>query len=366
MITKIDIDKFGLFENYKWDTFIRKNEIFRRLNIIYGRNYSGKTTLSRILNSISEKQLPLNYETGKFTVSFSDNTTLTQKNLLTANPNYNLRVYNSDFVKINLSWLHKDDGTISPFTILGLENVEIDAKIRDIDLALGKIEENNGLLFEQQELLKFYNLKKEESSNKINELDSKFTDKAREIKNNAAIFNVPTYQIRTIKGDIKEANKQGELIPKDISELKKLLKEEEKTPITSLQEFRPDFENQLNQVNELLKKPIKPSEPIIELVNNSLLQEWVRQGIDKHKNLRETCGFCGNPIDDNLWGKLDAHFSKESEDLRKEIKLKIDKLEQSKINLTDFFTLAKEDFYSNLHSQFETFQKQWYSTTKHT
>lgn len=364
MITKIDIDKFGLFENYKWDTYIGRNKIFRRLNIIYGRNYSGKTTLSRILNSIFEKQLPLTYENGKFTVTFSDNTILTQNNLSTSNPNFNLRVYNTDFVKTNLSWLHKDDGTISPFTILGTKNIEIDAKIKQIDLLLGKIEENRGLLFEQQELLKTYNLKKTESSNKINELDSKLTDKAREIKNNAPIFNVPTYQIRTIKGDISDASKQGELTSEDISELKKLLKEEEKTPITSLQEFRPDFANQLNQVNELLKKQIKPSEPIIELVNNSLLQEWVRQGIDKHKDLRDNCGFCGNPIDDNLWDKLDAHFSKESEDLRKEIKLKIDKLEQSKINLTEFFTLLKESFYSNLHSQFETFQKQWNSTTK--
>jgi wobble nucleotide-excising tRNase len=364
MITKIDIDKFGLFENYKWDTFIGRNEIFRRLNIIYGRNYSGKTTLSRILNSIYEKQLPLNYENGNFEVTFSDGSTLTQRNLSTTNLNYNVRVYNSDFVKTNLSWLHKDDGTISPFTILGSKNIVIDTKIKEIDELLGKIEENNGLLFELQEVLKTYNSKKEESSVKINELDTKLTAKAREIKNNAPIYNVPTYQIRTIKGDILEASKQGELTPEEISELKKLLKEEEKTPITSLQEFMPDFANQLNQVNELLKKQIKPSEPIIELVNNSLLQEWVRQGIDKHKELRETCGFCGNPIDENLWEKLDAHFSKESEGLRKEIKLKIDKLEQLKVNLLDFFTLVKEEFYSNLHSQFETLQKQWNSTTK--
>jgi wobble nucleotide-excising tRNase len=364
MIKKIDIDKFGLFENYKWDTFIGKNETFRRLNIIYGRNYSGKTTLSRILNSIFDKQLPLNYESGKFTVTFSDESIITQSNLSTAKQNYNLRVYNSDFVKTNLSWLHKDDGTISPFTILGSKNIEIDNRIKEIDQHLGEAEKKIGLLFEQQELLNTYNLKKSENQTKTNELDTKLTDKARDIKNNATIYNVPTYQIRTIKGDILEAIKQGELILEDVLELKKLLKEEEKIPITSLKEFKPDFANQLDQVNELLKKQIKPSEPISELVNNSLLQEWVRQGIDKHKEVRDTCAFCGNPIDNNLWKKLDAHFSKESEALRTEIKLKIDKLEQSKINLTDFFILSKDDFYSNLHSRFETMQKQWNSTTK--
>lgn len=361
MIKKIDIDKFGLFENFKWDTFVGRNETFRRLNIIYGRNYSGKTTLSRILNTIFEKQLPLNYENGNFNVTFTDGSTINQNNLSTANHNYNLRVYNSDFVKKNLSWLHKDDGTISPFTILGSKNIEIDIKIKEIDAFLGKLEDNIGLLFDKQELFKTYNLKKNESQSKANELDTKLTDKAREIKNNAPIYNVPTYQIRTIKGDLIESIKQGELASEDISELKRLLKEEEKQSITSLQEIKPDF---ANQVNELLKKQIKPSEPILELVNNSLLQEWVRQGIDKHKGLRDSCGFCGNPINETLWEKLDAHFSKESEELRKEIKLKIDKLEQSKVNLSEFFALLKEDFYSNLHSEFDTLQKQWNSVTK--
>jgi len=364
MIKKIDIAKFGLFENFKWDTFVGRNETFRRLNIIYGRNYSGKTTLSRILNTIFEKQLPLNYENGNFNVTFTDGSTINQNNLSTANHNYNLRVYNSDFVKKNLSWLHKDDGTISPFTILGSKNIEIDVKIKEIDAFLGKLEDNIGLLFDKQELFKTYNLKKNESQSKANELDTKLTDKAREIKNNAPIYNVPTYQIRTIKGDLIESIKQGELASEDISELKKLLKEEEKQSITSLQEIKPDFANQLNQVNELLKKQIKPSEPILELVNNSLLQEWVRRGIDKHKGLRDSCGFCGNPINETLWEKLDAHFSKESEELRKEIKLKIDKLEQSKVNLSEFFALLKEDFYSNLHSEFDTLQKQWNSVTK--
>jgi len=364
MITKIDIDKFGLFEEYKWDTFIGRDQTLRRLNIIYGRNYSGKTTLSRILNSVFEKKLPQNYENGKFRLTFSDNSTITQNDLSTLELYFNFRVYNSDFVKANLSWLYKEDGTISPFTILGSKNVEIDAKIKEIELLLGSIEESKGLLFDLSKLEKEYSNKKSNYQNRINELDSKLTDKAREIKNNAPIFNVPTYQIRTIKADIEPAVKQGELTPEKITELKNLLKEEKKAIITKLNEILPDFANQLMQVSELLKKQIKPNEPIIELVNNSLLQEWVRQGIDKHKGIRETCGFCGNPINKDLWDKLDAHFSKESEELRAEIRLKIDKLEQSKTNLSDFFTLTKEEFYSNLHSRFDTLQKQWNSTVK--
>ena len=42
MFTKIDIEKFGLYKDFEWNTL----PALGRVNIIYGRNYSGKTTLS--------------------------------------------------------------------------------------------------------------------------------------------------------------------------------------------------------------------------------------------------------------------------------------------------------------------------------
>ena len=42
-----------------------------RLNILYGRNYSGKTTLSRILRSLQEYSLPEHHEGCCFTTPFS-------------------------------------------------------------------------------------------------------------------------------------------------------------------------------------------------------------------------------------------------------------------------------------------------------
>jgi wobble nucleotide-excising tRNase len=363
VITKIDIDKFGLFENFKWDTHISKHRTFRKLNIFYGRNYSGKTTLSRILNSVYEQRLPANYEDSKFQLQFNDGLTISNDTIHEEHA-YNFRVYNSDFVKKNLSWLYKEDGTISPFTILGSKNVEIDQKIKEIELELGAVEESKGLLFKLKELEDVFNTKTLEFTNKQNELDNKLREKAKEIKINAPVYNVPNYHINIIKGDVIKAYEQGELSDETISELKKLLKEEEKTEILCLREFRPDFPNQIIQVTELLKRKIKPSEPIVELVNNSLLQEWVRQGINKHKGIRDSCGFCGNLISQSLWAKLDAHFSKESEELRSEIKTKIGKLEQAKINLSDFLTLSKDRFYSQFHALFDALEREWSSNIK--
>jgi wobble nucleotide-excising tRNase len=48
--------------------------------------------------------------------------------------------------------------------------------------------------------------------------------------------------------------------------------------------------------------------------------------------------------------------------LRNDLKIKIDRLEQAKKNLGGFFTLNKEQFYSNFASQFDALQKQWNKT----
>lgn len=364
MITKLDIEKFGLFENYKWENEIGKQETFRRLNIVYGRNYSGKTTLSRILKCIEDKQLHEKYLNSKFSIDFVNGRTISQSSVNEEIQDYKIRVYNSDFVKKNLSWLHNEDGTINPFTILGAKNVEIDNKIREIDDKLGSVEEEkeSGLLSQAKQAKEIYEQKKSTRDKQETVLNNSLTEQAKKIKNSATIYNVPTYQINTIKKDIESAKQQGELTEEVISEKKKLLKEEPKQTLTVLQEAKPQFETYYNQVNDLLKKQIRPSEAITELINDSLLQEWVRQGIDKHKDKRTTCAFCGNTINQSLWDKLGAHFSKESEELRKESKTKIDQLEQAKKNLSSFFSLGKEQFYSNLTPQFDTLQKQWNTT----
>ena len=56
MIEYIDIPNFGSFHNFVWASSVRDSDgnivNFKKLNILYGRNYSGKTTLSRILRSM--------------------------------------------------------------------------------------------------------------------------------------------------------------------------------------------------------------------------------------------------------------------------------------------------------------------------
>ena len=57
MITKFRIIKnLAVFKDFDWDREVRDKGnnvmVFKKINILYGRNYSGKTTLSRIVRAM--------------------------------------------------------------------------------------------------------------------------------------------------------------------------------------------------------------------------------------------------------------------------------------------------------------------------
>lgn len=368
MITKIDITNFGLFNNYSWNSVIGKDETFRRLNIIYGRNYSGKTTLARIFKCIEDALVHKHYPDCGFALTVDDGKIISHSNF---NTDLKIRVYNSDFIRENLSWLYNDDGTIKPFTILGVKNIELDRQIKEIDETLGSEEAKTGLIYKLSEIQKAsyaHNLKYQ---NRYNTLEDKLRKRANDkIKVDSNLF-LPTslkktYTITDIRSDIASIENDTFKYLLDVeqkSEKLKLLSEISMANINSLPESKPNFATYYEQTKLILIRRIKPSEPLADLINDSMLQEWVRQGIDKHKGKRSTCGFCGNPLSENLWEKLAAHFNKESEEMRQELKGKIDALEKAKQKLLSFLTITKENFYSSLSLKFERTLSEWNFST---
>jgi len=364
MIKKIDIKKFGLFQNYFWDVTIGKNESFRKVNIIYGRNYSGKTTLARIFKCIQDQQCHRDYEGANFSITLADQTVITPNNLNAFGQQKKMRIYSSDFVKENLSWLRNDDGTIEPFTVLGAKNVEVERRIREIDELLGSNDEKRGLIFDLTNKTNSLNTATENRDGTKNNLDHSLKEKAKAIKNNTAIYGKPVYTITHLTNEIGSATLKAILSDEQAEQKRKLLKDESKGNLTRLSEKKPNFSTYYSNVDSLLKRVIKPSEPIADLVNDALLQAWVRQGIDKHKDKRESCGFCGGPLSDSLWEKLDAHFNKESESLRQEIQETVVKLETAKRGLDGYIALEKDSFYSSFSSRFDMILKKWNIASK--
>ena len=151
MIRKIaNISNFGVFDEFNWDTAVRDkgNNIvtFKKFNIIYGRNYSGKTSLSRIFRSLEKGHLPQKYLNVNFEISCDNNRRITINGL--DSHSLDIRVYNEDFVKENLSFLINDEGEIQPFAVLGEKNIEIEKQINEREERLGNEERKIGLKYE--------------------------------------------------------------------------------------------------------------------------------------------------------------------------------------------------------------------------
>ena len=127
MIKRINITKFGCFSNFDWPTSVRDGQTvhdFKRLNILYGRNYSGKTTLARIFRSFEVGRFPENYRQPDFEIT-SDIGTLNQQDI--GSHALDIRVYNRDFIDENLSFLKDNtEGEVKTFAIIGSENKEIE------------------------------------------------------------------------------------------------------------------------------------------------------------------------------------------------------------------------------------------------
>ena len=365
MIKKVDINNFGSFSEYSWDTTVSQDYTFKEVNIIYGRNYSGKTTLSKVFRCLEKKTLHADYDNPDFKVILDDDLEIICSNL--ENNNLNICVYNTDFVKDNLNWLHNEDGTIEPFAILGGENNEIESKINKIESYIGddpnieKEQPIKGLLFEQKEKVEKYNKSSIYHKKLIKDKDDKLKKKSKEIKENNSIYNDINYNITKIKKDIEKIKSSSltQLDEEQVANYKTVIKEKTKPDITKLTEAKPKFSNYFDEVNNIVSKKIMPSAPIQDLLNDSLLQEWVRQGREYHEGKRTSCAFCGNPIDDDLWKKLDEHFSKESEELRNDITKKINSLEKSKEDLESFISFSKDNFYSVFHDDVDTLIKEW-------
>lgn len=362
MITQIDIQSFGSFSGLEWNKAVRdsgKNvKNFQRLNILYGRNYSGKTTLSRVFRALQTGKLPLNYVGSSFTVA-GDKGAVTSVSLPTHN--YDVRVYNRDFVTDNLSFLVNQDvgGVIKSFAIVGEQNKEIDDAIAALEARLGSVEGKAGLRFDLEVKRKERDRTKATQNTATNVLEDKLRSHAAgKIKRNRQ-YGVPVYNIDHIRRDIAATKKAGFIaltIEEQASKLA-LLKQEALPDITNALNITLELDSLKGKAAPLLSNAITPTKPIQELLNDSVLQLWVKQGIAHHRDKRATCAFCCQRLPDDIWQTLDEHFSKESGDLEAALDGVIASVKREIAAVAGFVTLRRDQFYVEERDAFDAGSK---------
>jgi len=356
-IKKIDsIKNMAVFQDFRWTSSVgdggNNTAEFKKINILYGQNYSGKTTLSRIFRALETGSISDKYSSPEFQLSFDDRSKATQNSL--NSHGQVIRVFNEDFVRDNLRFFVDDEQTINSFAILGKDNTRLEKEIKKYEAELGNEENKSGLIGKLLAAEEEFKKAQEDYNVASSELREKKRDKAKRIKNNRE-FGDANYQLPKIKEDIKTVIKDtySPLTDEEADKLHNLLKDESKPEIPELPSFSLRYSAIATKAKELIEKKIQASDPIQELLNDATLAMWVRTGREYHQGKRDKCAFCGSDLPQDLWEKLDNHFNQESEELRKALdellelikhdRLQIDNLPGIKSHRPDFYSEFTKD-----------------------
>ncbi|MES9977464.1 MAG: AAA family ATPase, partial [Candidatus Thiodiazotropha sp. 6PLUC5] len=182
-IKRIDsIKNMAVFQDFRWATSVRdeSNNVseFKNINILYGRNYSGKTTLSRILRAMETGELSDKFENPSFVLSFVDGTQENQATL--TGHGRKIRVFNEDFVRDNLRFITNPDDSVEPFAILGDDNNKIEKEIEALESELGSKEEGvqTGLYAEKIKAITVFDKTRQDHKKASDDLEKQLADKA--------------------------------------------------------------------------------------------------------------------------------------------------------------------------------------------
>lgn len=375
MLKKIQhIRKLGVFDNFSWNNEVKNKDgavqNFVRINIIYGRNYSGKTTLSRIARALETGYLSEKYGTPSFQLEFADNSYVTAATLSTHGKN--IRVFNEDFIRENLRFITNPDDSIEPFAILGDDNNKIEKEIESLEAELGSSVEGNetGLFAKQKEAAAKYTTAYTEHKQANDKLEKQLRDKAtsREIgiKYKPERFGDQNYTIIKLKNDIKSVSDPNyqRLNSEQVAQYEKLIDEKVLPKIPGFSPPGLNFANLAQQVETLVTKPISASGKIQALVKDAVLNRWVNEGRSHHRNKHEKCAFCDNNISVERWTVLDKHFDEESERLEQSIDALLTNIETEKKIVNPALSINQSVFYSKFHSSLTALDPRLKAATK--
>lgn len=365
-IKKIDfIKNMAVFHDFRWTSSVRDDGTnvaeFKKINILYGRNYSGKTTLSRIFRALETSSISNKYSAPEFQLSFDGGSNATQ-NALNSHGQV-VRVFNEDFVRDNLRFIVDDEETINSFAILGADNTTLEEEIEKHEAELGNELDKSGLLGELLCAEEKFKEAKKAHDNKSSELEGKLRDKANKagtgIKHNKS-FGDANYNVPKIKTDITTVTQDtyASLTDEQVSKYHELLREEPKPEIPESSSFNLKYSAITSTAKDLIEKKIQASDPIQELLNDAVLAMWVRTGRGHHQEKRDKCAFCGSDIPPDLWEKLEKHFNQESEELRQALDNLLESLDRERSRVPNLLKIKNSEFYSNFTSDLDSLAEQ--------
>lgn len=325
---------FGSFHDFSWPTNVVE---FKKYNLIYGWNYSGKTTFTRALRCFELQKRHDDFMDAEVQFCVTDGTS---HNLATVAAPHLFRVFNVDFVRENIRF---DTGNAEPILGLGTEDI-------------AKQEELDRIKIESDTLTQTLTINHELLRSRRSALDNALTSRARDIKNN---LKRPNYDRTKFEPEV-DARKQdfGDFILNDVdleTTLDTYRSTDEKEAIARVTSSSLTGISELQSMTiALLNHVVTASAPIPRLTENPEIEQWVNMGLPLHSGKSE-CQFCTQPLPEKLIESLYAHFSAEYADLMRNLDADLSLLDKA-TNQTVALP-HKSAFYSEFAPQFEIVQR---------
>lgn len=327
MIEKLDIGRFGVFHDMKWNSIFGKGvDHFNKVNIIYGENYSGKTTFSRIFDSLKNHEIHKDYKNNVDLSIYCNEEVIKVDNI--TDFKYDLMIYNSDFIERNLKWLIDDNESIQPFTIIGEKSVEIDKDIERIKQNVGyESILKNQYEFNMEKYFQQYKSLKEIGDNQL-------TNVAKEIRTNQNLYGKYPFDRTHLSNEIIRVHKDDYLTDDKVIVLSEQLKDRNLILKNSNSNLIEDIKLDLDNISQILKRTVTSAQVVEEWRENVNLASWIDEAYKIHKGEYDNCQFCGGEIKENVFSKIENHFTEESSKLDIEL--------SERLNYINNFLLVKD------------------------
>lgn len=325
-----EIKSLGVFSSFEWDDAMKNKKgnviTLNQLNIIYGRNYSGKTTLSRIFRYMENGNLSESFQNSSFSLLLENDSLISKSSLVGLDAP--VRVFNEDFCLQNLSFCNdfSDKGEIKSFAVIGSENNKIIDEIESLKEILGcKMEDREtGLYKQQKQARQIFNDESKKLNAQLRLIDDLLQKKATKGKDSIKILNHLygdiNYNVTKLKSDIEAISRLDykHLSKDERLRLISLVQEAPKEIIPSLVGISEKYKRLLIDVRKCLNEKVLSENKIAEFLLPEVA-EWARMGHQLHECSHEKCKFCGGIISMERWQAIANHFDESSEKLVGEI-----------------------------------------------
>lgn len=323
------VSGFGLFRNFTWDATQLDN--FGRYNLVYGWNYSGKTTLSRIFQCLENGSLLGDFAGGAFQFTKGDGTTI-DSTFIGSRPH--VRVFNRYFVQRNFHQGSDMTGA-HVIAVLGETNQALKDRLANLEARSSRLEAFCTTLRNRKDTIQ-------------QQIDDGRTAQARIVNGivggrydrrhlNEAISSLPRdHWPLPLNEEALEEKKEQYRRATDFSEVS-LLSFDHSAIIRLVFKLRDAL------------REVATNTALSALQNNQPLEDWVQTGFGLN-TVGAPCGFCGSTVTQSRWSELQGHFSEAFTGLQNRLREYRSTLDSQKFNAP---MLMDSSLFPDLRARFQ-------------